>query len=89
MKLLWKESEDKLRGDCGEMIDINLVNRWQKAYEKANGEPAPDIKYSYGWYRVSNNYSNPFRHWKLERITETLEERAGIMSPPLGGVPNP
>lgn len=66
------------------MIDAALVLRWQRAYEAANGKPAPEIRYGNGWYRYGPNFFTPFRRWKLERICEALEERAGIMLPPLG-----
>ena len=68
----------------GKVIDIKLVERWKRAYELANGKPAPEITYNHGWYRLP--YGTTFRWWKLERIAETLEERAGIMAPPLGEV---
>jgi len=60
------------------MQDEILIARWKVAYEAYNYKPAPEITYRYGWYRIQNNFSQPFRHWKLERITETLEERTGI-----------
>ena len=68
------------------MKDEALIARWQRAYEAYNHEPAPEITYKSGWYRIQNNFRQPFRHWKLERITETLEERAGIMPPPFGEI---
>ena len=66
------------------MKDEILVARWKKAYEAYTHQPAPEIIYNRGWYRIRNNWSQPFRHRKLEQLTETLEERAGIMPPPLG-----
>ena len=66
------------------MKDETLVARWQKAYEAYNHRPAPEITYNRGWYRIHNGWSQPFRHWKLGRMAESLEERVGIMPPPLG-----
>ncbi len=58
------------------MKDEMLIARWRKAYENYNHQPAPEITYSRGWYRMDISVSHPFRHWKLERLVETLEERA-------------
>lgn len=71
------------------MKDVILITRWQRAYRIYNNQTPPEITYNHGWYRINNNFSQPFRRWKLERITETLEERTGIMPPPLGLTPIP
>ena len=67
-------------------MDAELVERWKRAYELANGKPAPEITYNHGWYRMVSASFTPFRRWKLERMAEVLEERAGIMLLPLGKV---
>ena len=53
----------------------NLAREWQRAYEAANDKPAPAVRWSRGWFRITIDdgpLGKGYRRKELELMRDNL-----------------
>jgi len=52
-----------------------VAKDWQHAFEAAHGKPAPQIRWSRGWFRIGDGpLGTGYRRTKLEQMTKVLRK---------------
>lgn len=66
----------------GDVVPADIIAEWARAYEQANGNPAPRMTYEKGWYVLFNPLRQPFRRRQVEGMTATLRARPPVIPHP-------